>query len=108
MLYRKVFEECSRMVEAGEDPLFVYRDAAFAGRIDIPIDTVESAKAGLSRRTGPGENPRQTGQFAWLNDPDPQKMLEQLTSIYSQSRNSPIVEDIVKMRIEYAKIRGAA
>jgi 5,5'-dehydrodivanillate O-demethylase len=108
MLYRKVFEENLRRIEAGEDPMFVYRDADHAGVIQIPIDTTESAKAGLARRTGPGEDARQTGQMAWLNDPDPVKMLAQLTSIYSQSRWSPINEDVVKMRVEFAKQRGAA
>lgn len=108
MLYRKVFEENLRRIEADEDPMFLYRDHAHAGIIEIPVDTTESAKAGLARRTGPGEDVRQVGQMAWLNDPDPVKMLSQLTSIYSQSRQSPINEDIVRMRVEFAKRRGAA
>ena len=111
MLYRKVFEENLRRIEAGEEPMFVYRDKAFAGRIEIPIDTVESAKAGRLRcRAGPGENPRQTGQFSWLNEPDPEKMLAQLNSIYhNQSRSQPDQRgDRMRCASSHAKIRGAA
>jgi 5,5'-dehydrodivanillate O-demethylase oxygenase subunit len=106
MLYRKVFDEQVRRVEAGEEPMFVYRDAEHAGQIDIPIDTVEATKDGVSRTTGPGEEARP--KFAWMKARDSEEMLGQLTSIYNQSRWSPINEDVVKMRMEYVKAQGAA
>lgn len=106
ILYRQVFEEQVRRVEAGEEPMFVYRDADHSGVIEIPIDTVESAKVGQSRRSGPGEERR--GPVSWMDETDPEQMLAKLTSVHNQSRWSPINEQIVKMRMEYLKARGAA
>jgi 5,5'-dehydrodivanillate O-demethylase oxygenase subunit len=107
ILYRQVFEQQVRRVEAGEEPMFVYRDPDHSDVIEIPIDTVESAKVGVSRRSGPGEG-QQRGQLSWMNDTDPKEMLAKLESVSNQSRWSPINEQIVQMRMEYLKARGAA
>jgi 5,5'-dehydrodivanillate O-demethylase len=107
MLYRKVFEENLRRIEAGEDPMFIYRDAAHSGSINIPIDTVESAKEGLgfARRRGEAEQIL-AREFAWMNNPDPAEMLQ--TMRQGQNRYSPIHQEIVDLRLAYLKTRGAA
>ena len=107
MLYRKVFEECLRLVEAGEAPLFVYRDAAHAGRIDIPIDTVESAKAGTGRRVGRGQTPNLVLAATQGNTKvDVDALVAQMRS--GQNRWNPVTEDVIRLRLESLRKRGVA
>ena len=107
MLYRKVFEENLRRIEAGEDPMFVYRDDDHADVINILVDTVEAAKEGLGfqRRRGEAEQIL-SREWAWMNDPDPAKMLEVLQQ--GQNRYSPIHQEIIDLRLAFLKTRGAA
>jgi hypothetical protein len=107
MLYRKVFEECSRMVEAGEDPLFVYRDASRAERIDIPIDTVESAKTGAGRRLGRGQTPNLVLAASQANTKvDIEALVAQMRS--GQNRWNPVTEEVIELRLASLRKRGVA
>ena len=107
LLYRQVLEEQIRRVENGEEPMFTYRDLEHSKQIDIPTeaDAVLKEATASAVSTAIGLEEAKRAPFWWLHETDPDKMLAEMKSEYSPTRTSPLNEEIVRMRMEYLKLR---
>jgi 5,5'-dehydrodivanillate O-demethylase len=118
ILLRKVLDEMISLVAEGEDPLGVFRDAAHDGQIDVPVEAMLPPLTPTSARSAGREPAR------WVNGDDqrfysaadkkntnevaldPEIVEKQMRSGGGQEL-SPILEEKIKMHIEYLKLQRA-
>jgi 5,5'-dehydrodivanillate O-demethylase len=108
ILYRKVIDEMISRVADGEDPLGVFRDPKDDVQIDIGIDSSSPPLTATSIRSFGNLGSTVTGDTGKRAEVylDPE-VVEKLMRSGNGQEWSPILEEKIKMRLEYIRLQNA-